>query len=227
MAAWPARKGAVRDNLSAVPVDNSDRPVQALVQREAAWVKTWVLEPGCLAEGWEARGWPETRPAWAERAPGWRAAEWEVIPVTADRRWPVEWGLIRVSAAGCRWAVEWGVDSGEPRWAEARRWAVVSAAGWEWEVAASVAAWGAGSAGDTAAEAADIASKARDTARGGQQRAQLQMCVVALTVAYVLERVLQRNVPQCLKWRRPVRIIAKPCSSQAVTVSSSRFEPPG
>jgi hypothetical protein len=156
--------------------------VQVLRRREAVWVKTWVLEPGCLAERWEARGWPETRRAWAERAPGWRAAEWADIPVTEDRPWRVVWGLIRAWAAGCRWAAEWGAGSGEPRWAEARRWEVASAAAWEWEVAASVAAWGAEA--DTEEAAADTASTALHKARGGQCDRSLG-CDVALTIAYV------------------------------------------
>jgi hypothetical protein len=39
--------------------------------------------------------------------------------------------------------------------------------------------------------------------------------------------VPQAGISQCRKWRRPVRIIAIPCSSQAVMVSSSLLEPPG
>jgi hypothetical protein len=152
MRAWLARKAADRGKLSA-PAVNWDKPAQALPPREGVWAKTWERVRGCLAEGWEARGWPETRRAWAERAAGWRA----------------EWGLVRAWAAECRWAAEWEADSGEPRWAEARPWAVASVAVWEWEVAASMAAWGAGSEADMVAEAADTASSSLQQARGGER----------------------------------------------------------
>ena len=42
------------------------------------------------------------------------------------------------------------------------------------------------------------------------------------------ERTARRRPDdQCRKWRRPVRIMAIPCSSQALVVSSSRLDPPG
>jgi hypothetical protein len=214
MRAWLARKAADRGKLSA-PAVNWDKPAQALPPREVVWAKTreLVRVRGCLAERWEARGWPETRRAWAVRAPGWRA----------------EWGLVRAWAAGCRWAAEWEADSEEPLWAEVRPWEVASVAAWEWEVAASVAAaWGAASEADMVAEAADTASTSLHKARGGQRSTAASDATLLRPLRMLARaRVPQRSVSQCLKWRRPVRIIAIPCSSQAVTVSSSRFEPPG
>jgi hypothetical protein len=137
VAAWPGLKAAGRGKLSAAAARiNSAKPVQARPLREGVWAKTWAEGPACLEAGWEVRGWPETGPAWAARAPGWRE-EWEDIPVTADHRWPVEWAVVRASAVGCRWGA---AGSGERQWAEVRRWEVASVAAWEWEAAASAAA---------------------------------------------------------------------------------------
>jgi hypothetical protein len=73
---------------------SSAKPVLARPLRGAEWAKTWERGPACLEVGWEIRGWPETQPAWAERARGWLAG-WEDIPVMEDHRWRAGWALVR------------------------------------------------------------------------------------------------------------------------------------
>jgi hypothetical protein len=84
-----------------------------------------------------------------------------------DHQWRVVWGLIRASAAGCLWAADTGADSGERPWEELHPSEVASVAEWEWEVAASAAAWVAGWEADTEEGVAATDNTASVRARTG------------------------------------------------------------